>query len=526
MGFKEAIQEYGKEITASFVCGGVNYTEDIIISMNPHYEGSLLSSVMKCLDIEITRNSAGTTLSGEPEAIAGLAIAGENVVIGDLAANSIIHTPKLGVKAPGDADYSYMEFGTHIILTKSDDEEQDTVKLECYDLMLLSMVPYDLALEYPETPTAENPAVTVKALLDAICSRLGWAKRYTTFVNSDIVIEEEKYDATYTFRDVLSEIAQVAGGMIAFVGDELDVIYPTDSGEVIDPSNLITLEIGEKYGPVNSVVLARSPQEDNIYRQDSASIAANGITEIRIENNQIMDSHRDDFIDGILSAVVGLQFTTYELESFGIGYLNLGDLFTIQTPSGESHTALMLCDDLRITQGLSETSRLEAPAATETDYKAASTTDKLLNKTILKVNKQAQEITAIVSRTEQVEGTVDNLSSQVTHMTEVMMDSDSVDIKITTAVEGINSITTSTGYTFDENGLQVSKDGEPMKNRLDNTGMYVTRDGEEILVANHEGVEAINLTSRQYLIVGDNSRFENYDDGTGSKRTACFYIGG
>ena len=513
MGFKEAIQEYGKEITASFVCGGVTYKDEDIISMNPHYEGSLLRSVMKCLDLEIKKTSVG-----DNTAIAGVAIAGQAIAgVSDISDASVILSPKFGVKAPGDTDYSYLEYGTHIVKEKKFDEEQDTILLECYDLMLLSMVPYDLHMEYP---------VTVAGYLDAVCTRLGWAKRYTTFVNSDKVIEEEKYDAGYTFRDVLDEIAQVAGGMIAFVGDELDVIYPTDSGETIDSSNLKTLKMGESYGPVNSVVLSRSPQEDNIYRQDDDSIATYGITEIRIENNQIMDSHREDFIDGILGAVLGLQFEMYELESFGIGYLNLGDFFTIQTPDGENHTALMLCDDMKITQGLIETSRLEAPEVTETDYSAASETDRVLNKTILKVDKQAQEITALVSKTENIESDVAGLSGTVTRISEVMIDSDSVDIKISQAVGGINSITTTTGHTFDQDGLHIQKfvDGEPgeMENLLDDTGMYVKRSGEDILVANNEGVDAINLKSRQFLIIGDNSRLENYS----GNRTACFFIGG
>ena len=54
--------------------------------------------------------------------------------------------------------------------------------------------------------------------------------------------------------------------------------------------------------------------------------------------------------------------------------------------------------------------------------------------------------------------------------------------------------------------------------------MYVTRTDEEILTANNEGVSAINLHSKQFLIIGDNSRFENYDNGDDSSRTACFYI--
>lgn len=79
--------------------------------------------------------------------------------------------------------------------------------------------------------------------------------------------------------------------------------------------------------------------------------------------------------------------------------------------------------------------------------------------------------------------------------------------------------------TFDSQGLTIHADGHEMKNLLTNTGMYVTRSDEEILTANNEGVSAINLTARQYLIVGSNSRFENYSVNADSKRTACFYIG-
>jgi hypothetical protein len=212
---------------------------------------------------------------------------------------------------------------------------------------------------------------------------------------------------------------------------------------------------------------------------------------------------------------------------------------------------------MQITQSLAENSSLEAPEATETDYKAASTTDRLLNKTVLKVDKQAQEITALVSKTEKVEGDIAGVSSTVTHIAEVMVDSDSfnlkiteingdisdiskdiqklaevavdsdsVDIKISKAISGINSVETSTGYTFNEDGLHIKKSGEAMENLLDNTGMYVNRGADNILTANNEGVDAINLRSRQFLIIGNNSRFENYNNGTDSKRTACFYIGG
>ena len=51
--------------------------------------------------------------------------------------------------------------------------------------------------------------------------------------------------------------------------------------------------------------------------------------------------------------------------------------------------------------------------------------------------------------------------------------------------------------------------------------MTVYKGGEEVLVADNEGVKAEDLHATTYLIVGRNSRFEDL----GYDRTACFWIG-
>lgn len=94
---------------------------------------------------------------------------------------------------------------------------------------------------------------------------------------------------------------------------------------------------------------------------------------------------------------------------------------------------------------------------------------------------------------------------------------------------GVDSVTTETGYTFNADGLTIYKSGEDIINLVDNEGIHVSRINgeteEAILTADDDGVNALNLTARQYLIVGNNSRFEDYDMGSGQKRTACFFIG-
>ena len=84
---------------------------------------------------------------------------------------------------------------------------------------------------------------------------------------------------------------------------------------------------------------------------------------------------------------------------------------------------------------------------------------------------------------------------------------------------GVSRVETTTGYTFQDDGLNISRSDSEISNRIDHTGMYVTKSGNTVLRADHRGVEAVDVTVRNYLEIG-HARFEEYD----SDRTACFYV--
>ena len=88
--------------------------------------------------------------------------------------------------------------------------------------------------------------------------------------------------------------------------------------------------------------------------------------------------------------------------------------------------------------------------------------------------------------------------------------------------QGATKVATRIGYTFDDDGLRIKKPGEEMENKMDNTGMYVMRSGEPMLTANNGGVVATDVTVRNFLNMGENSRFEDYSDGVDTARTGCF----
>lgn len=132
----------------------------------------------------------------------------------------------------------------------------------------------------------------------------------------------------------------------------------------------------------------------------------------------------------------------------------------------------------------------------------------------------------------QVGGVVSEVAQQTSelnavkqNLTSVQQSSEQVSIQLQDIVDnGVSKVTTGTGYTFDVDGLRIKKSGEEMGNKLDNTGMYVTRSDETILQANNAGVVATDVTVRNYLIIGTHARFEDYTDGSDTKRTACFFI--
>lgn len=128
-----------------------------------------------------------------------------------------------------------------------------------------------------------------------------------------------------------------------------------------------------------------------------------------------------------------------------------------------------------------------------------------------------------------IAASVSEVQGDVETLTEAIMGEDGLAVRITTLENtGVSEVTTTTGFTFNAEGLTIYESGKDIENKLNNEGMQVSRifgdESTPILTANTDGVDALNLHSRQFLIIGDNSRFENYDNGTEGNRTACFHI--
>ena len=139
----------------------------------------------------------------------------------------------------------------------------------------------------------------------------------------------------------------------------------------------------------------------------------------------------------------------------------------------------------------------------------------------------ANGISAEVNRIETTTNTaLDGLNQTVNDLSQrvsLSLTSDQVEIAIEEKLsQGVETVKTATGFTFDADGLTVSKSGSEMTTQVTEDGMTVSRSGSEVLVANNQGVQATNLNANTFLIIAGKARFEAY----GEDRIGCFWIGG
>ena len=185
--------------------------------------------------------------------------------------------------------------------------------------------------------------------------------------------------------------------------------------------------------------------------------------------------------------------------------------------------------DVKMEKGNKATSWSPAPEDIESDITSIESETKSLKSTVSSLQLGADSISASVKSLEEtMNNTTNGLSSDIAKVQEqVNLAMTSTDVKLEIQKEmskGANKVSTSTGFTFDQNGLNISKTDSEMKTQITEDGMKIYKNDEVMLTANNQGVDAKNLHATTYLIIGNNSRMEDFTEG-GNKRTAVFWIG-
>lgn len=446
-----------------------------------------------------------------------------------------------------DGDYVYPH-PTFYITQSRRDENTNELTIYGYDLL------YPAATRAVSDFTFTTP-YTIRS----------FARGCATFLNaSSLVVQrvgehETCFDTEYpnganmegseNIRAVLDDIAE-ATQTIYFVDSVDNLVFKRLDGTAaadlqITKSDYFTLDSG--YSRRLSGICHATELGDNV----STSIDAIGTTQY-VRNNVFWEMREDiaNIVDNAVAAIGGLTIGQFDCTWRGNFLLELGDKIAITTKDNLTLTSFLLDDTIEYNGALQQTTKY---SYVEDDESASNDTSlgAILNQTsakVDKVNKQIEilagtaglnqetlaslvintdSINASLKKVEQTTSeAINDLNNDMATLTSKVnstMTPEAIQLQIQTELaSGVGKISTTTGYTFDEEGLSIEKTGSEMKTQITEDGMSVYRDSTKVLTANNIGVVARNLHAETYLTIGTNSRFEDYE----GSRTGCFWIGG
>lgn len=355
-----------------------------------------------------------------------------------------------GVKLP-NGTFEYLDYGSFLITEITTTKDTGVTQIIGYDKMINSMTKYSkLNIEYP---------ITLYEYTQILCSRCGLVLGNETFTHADWLINQELWENIngITYRDILVQIAQVTASTCIISNDDkvyFKSIYNTE--ETLTYDNMKKLKLEPIYGEINSVVLSRTPQEDNIYMRDEESIQANGLTEYKIENNEIIDKDRDNAMTPIYNALHGISYYPFETTTEGLGWYEIADNFDIINDTGNTFNTTLFNFSITIDGGIKEILKTVAETKTQTQYQYATTIAKRVKNTEIIVNKQEQYIEELVTDMYEEDGVVHE------NFTKVYQDIDNI-INSVQNSGGSNLIKNSVMFAYDDNNIpnnwEVEGDG-------------------------------------------------------------------
>ena len=348
------------------------------------------------------------------------------------------------------------------------------------------------------------------------------------------------FEGTETFREALDDVAEATQTVYYISGEKL--VFKRLSTEAaaldIEKQHYFTLK------SFPSVTLGTIVQATEL--GDNVTYAVtDGVTQY-VRDNAFWDKD-DSIIEAGANAICGIAAVPFECSWRGNFLLELGDKVGITTKDNDTIFSYVLNDTITYDGGFKQVTQWSYEENKTETASNPSTLGAVLKQTYAKVDKankqieliasetsaNSSEIAAIKLDTDSINSSVESLETKVNAQNgaiesinkkvESTMTAEQIKYTISSELEkGTDKVTTSTGFTFDSTGLTVNKTGSEISTTITEDGMRVSKDNKEVLTANNKGVKAIDLHATTYLIIGSNSRFEDY----GTNRTGCFWIGG
>lgn len=429
----------------------------------------------------------------------------------------------LKFETENDIDYKKKEFtyykevngeaikiGTFIVTDVSDSDTYESVNVTSYDYGLKFANPYKSTLNYLDGN------VTLFQVVQEICTNCEVELENASLPNGTFIVDSNQFVNGEQYGDVVAQASGI-NGMFATINsnDKLEFIFTNETNEIIE--DYIELNNKRDTHPITSVLVAISEDLETAgaVLKDEALIEKYGEHWLKIYSYGFAYStiKCQQLVEAIFNQVKGFGYSSFKSEYSFLPYLSLGDKIKLKNKDGSLVNSVIL----RYETNYDEIT-FEAPSIinASVDYELPETPETIAKKAMIKVDQETGEI---LSQVEDVQedingdnGLLQRVSAVETKQTATDLTINVISKNIDTTTGEIREVTTSNGYKFSSDGLNIYTDKESYNALINNKGTYY-KDGDKILTQTTKDgtiTKDMILYGKYYYGVDENLEVANF----------------
>ena len=464
---------------------------------------------------------------------------------------------ELSIATLVDDSWEEVPIGKFLIETNTEDYYNNN-KLTCLDYAVKMKTNCDFSNLIVDEEGTITP-ITLEELLVWICGHYGVELGTYPDTNKDYLIST--YDNTLSGKYYISLIAELMASNAHFGRDGALHIIPVKQSL----NERINATKSKSFTKTSTYTISKVIFDDGVRKKEVGTDDGNTLF-VRSENMFVLDDY-ELLIENIYNEINGLTIVSLKIENYGDVSLDCWDLITYDLDGEEFVTiyngktfyqqTIMSTIDVSIptemqtsTTNIYDSDDKNKIRKIQSQVNQANASLKILSEETNETSSQVSSlqlsignIETVVSNTrkEIVEelndyATQEALKTVQTSVSELQTDTYTKTEINTKLTDGSVTKVQTTSGTFDENGMHYAKSGAETSSTINQIGVsvketdsnktellfagYVDKDkaNSNSKLANFEGQSVVytkNNIVENYFVIGNHSRLENYEDGTG-----------
>lgn len=377
-----------------------------------------------------------------------------------------------------EVDGEALKIGTFIVTDVSDSDTFESVNVTAYDYGLKFANPYTTTLNYLDGN------VTLFQVIQEICTNCEVELENTSLPNGTFIVDSNQFVNEEQYGDVVAQASGI-NGMFATINsnDKLEFIFANETNEIIE--DYIELNNKRDTHPITSVLVATSEDLETAgaVLKDETLIDQYGEHWLKIYSYGFAYStiKCQQLVEAIFKQVKGFGYSSFKSEYSFLPYLSLGDKIKLKNKDESLVNSVILRYETNYDEII-----FEAPSIinASVDYELPETPEITAKKAVIKVDQATGEI---LSQVEDIQddingdnGLMQRVNAVETKQTATDYIIDVVTKNIDRTTGEIREVTTTNGYKFSNEGLNIYTDKESYNALINNKGTYY-KDGDRIL---------------------------------------------